>query len=194
MLPICFRAISFSIARWSTFSRRNWSLNSLLRSSHESMVHNPSSMFYTFVRHQSLASSMRYIKATITFMSSVQVGVALKYCSTSKMKFSNSLASRFPLKDLGSQNFSLLEPVLVCPAETFSMAFMVTSIRVLMADIFSWMSSIVVLNSSANPLNKLIIVVCSTSNSLPRPCLYTTKLSGLPEGLGLLVGVTFFFE
>ena len=191
MLPVRFRAISFFIARCSTFSGRNWSLNSLLRSSHhESMVHYPSLMFCTFVRHQSLASSMRYIEATVTFMSWVQAVVALKYCSTSKMKFSNSFASRFPLKGLGFGNFSLLDPVLVCPAVTFSTAFMVTLIRVLMTDIFSWMSSIVVLNSSANPLNKLIIVFCSTSNSSPRPSLCATELSGLPDGLGLLVGAT----
>ena len=82
--------------------------------------------------------------------------------------------SWFPLKGLGSGNFSLLDPVLVCPAE-----------------IFSCMSSIVVLNSYANLLNKLIIVFCSTSNSSSRPSLCVTELLGLPDGLGLLVGATF---
>ena len=182
MLPVCFRAISFSIARCSTFSGKNLSLNSLLRSSHESMVHNPFSMSCTFVRHQSFTLSMRDIEATVTFMSSVQAVVALKYCSTSKMKFSNSLVSWFHLKGLGSGNFSLLDPVLVCPAVTFSSFHGHLNSS---AGIFSWMTSIILLNSSANPLNKLIIVFCSTSNSSPRPSLCATELSGLPDGLGL---------
>ena len=56
--------------------------------------------------------------------------------------------------------------------------------------IFSWMASIVVLNLSASPLNNFIMVFCSSSNSLPRPSLCATELSGLSAGLELLVGAT----
>ena len=72
------------------------------------------------------------------------------------------------------------------PSRDVLHGFHVTSIRVLMTDIFYWMSSIIVLNSSANPLSKLIIVFCSTSNSSPRPFLCATELSGLPDDPRLL--------
>ena len=67
---------------------------------------------------------------------------------------------------------------------------MVTPIRVFMSAIFSWMASIVALNLSANLLNKFIMIFCSTSNSSPRLFLCVTELSGLLEGLELLVGAT----
>ena len=100
--PVFINLFNLYLARQEVLLGRNWSHISFINLSYVSILGHPAVTSYAFgVLHQSFASPVNYIMVIFNLLVSGTLA-AVKYCSISQMKFSNSLSLLVPQKYLGS--------------------------------------------------------------------------------------------